>query len=424
MQDVTTVRRRALSRPCRGTGGTGAVRLMAIVVAAAGWPPLVPESAAAGLPVRIEATDGSVTEAVLESLDQQQAVLDRGAGPQGMPLAAIRRLGRQPPTAEPARAAAVQVTTADGAGIGGDDFLWEGETAVIVRAAGRIELPIDLVKKVAWGPRPAGGEVAADGNAWLAAVPAEPVADLIAVTRADGFELVECAITGVSPEAVTVVLDGDRIPVKRAKVLGLVWVRPATAGSGSRVTIAGGSLTASTIEWTAERLVLDGVVRIPGGMLEAIDYAAGRTVSLATLEPSAVSAEPFFGALAAVDGLAAFFAPRLVPTPGAKADGEGGGDRSLLMRPRSRAVWIVPAESRRFRTLVVRAAEEGAEGGVQITVLADDKPVWEQRLDAAVVGGLPIDVDVAAARRLSIVVDFLSGDMGGPVRFDGAVFEK
>jgi hypothetical protein len=396
-------------------------------VALWGWGlPLAAAARAADMTVRVEATDGSVAEGLLEAIDKLQVTLELAAGRQALPLATIRRIGRHPPpVADPLDAALpVEVIGADGARITGDDFLWEGDTAVIVRGAERIELPIDRVKTVAWGARPVEGAAPAERGAWLAAVPAEPAADLVAVSREGGFELVECAITGVSPEVVTVVLDGERIPVKRGKVLGLVWVRPVTAGSGSRVTISGGSLTASTVEWTAEKLVLDGTVRIPGSLIESIDYAAGRTVSLAALPPATVLAEPFFGALASVDGLATFFAPRLVPAPGSKAADEAGVNRSLLMRPRTRAVWLVPADSRRFRAAVVRVAVGQAGGAVRVAVLADDRAVWEQRLAAAAVGGLPIDVDVTAARRLTLVVDFVPGNMGCPVRFDGAVFEK
>ncbi|MEX0670675.1 MAG: hypothetical protein WD060_09490 [Pirellulales bacterium] len=415
MQAVIFFRRRTLVAVC----GAG--------VAISSWGVAsVAAAPAADVAVRVEMTDGSVVEGLLEAIDKSQVTLELAAGRREMLLATIRRIGRHPPPgADPLVAALpVEVMGADGARITGDDFLWEGDTAVIVRGAERIELPIDRVKTVAWGARPVEGPAAAERGAWMAAVPAEPAADLVAVSREGGFELVECAITAVSPEVVTVVLDGERIPVKRGKVLGLVWVRPMTAGSGSRVTIAGGSLTAATVEWTAEKLVLDGTVRIPGGLIESIDYAAGRTVSLAALPPATVSAEPFFGALASVDGLATFFAPRLVPAPGAKAADEAGANRSLLMRPRTRAVWLVPADSQRFRAAVVRVAAGQAGGAVRVAVLADDRAVWEQRLDAAAVGGLPIDVDMTAARRLTLVVDFVPGNMGCPVRFDGAVFEK
>ena len=317
----------------------------------------------AGIDVRVEATDGTVTEGRLVAIDRSEIRLEVADAPRSLALAAVRRIvRRQPP--EAMAAAVVDVVLGGGGTIRGDDFLWEGDTAAIVRGGGRIALPIDRVSRVAWNPGPAGGAAGEPG--WLAAVPADPAADLVAVSRGDEFELVECAITGVTAEAVTVVLDGERIPVKRAKVAGLVWLRQPTAASGARVMIDGGSLAAGAIEWTPEELVLDGGVRMPGTLLAAVDFAAGRTVGLASLEMEKVSAEPFFGGLSSLEGLGAFFAPRLVPRPGAADSGDDGGGRSLLMRPRTLAVWRVPADSRRVHASVVRATGGSPVGGGQV----------------------------------------------------------
>ena len=45
-------------------------------------------------------------------------------------------------------------------------------------------------------------------------------------------------------------------------------------------------------------------------------------------------------------------------------------------------------------------------------------------LDAREPARQVIDVDVSSVRRLSIEIDFVAGDIGCPVRFDEAVFEK
>jgi hypothetical protein len=75
---------------------------------------------------------------------------------------------------------------------------------------------------------------------------------------------VECAITGVSADTVTVVLEEETIPVKRSKVLGLQWLREdtsAAAGAAGRavVSVAGGGLRASRVEWSADAFVIDVV---------------------------------------------------------------------------------------------------------------------------------------------------------------------
>lgn len=402
--------RRAIAAPCR-LGPRTAVWVVGcwIVVTAAAF------AGASDLQVRVEGSAGTPREGSLRSIDRDAIELLVDGEPQRLPLADVRALTAILATADrPGAPPAVTVVGDGGLTIGGDDLRWEDGRAAIVRGDATIEVPIERVRRAAW--RPAGGGNATVGD-WLAAVPAEPGADLVAVSRPEGFELVECAITAISPTAVTVMLDGERIPVNRGKVLGLVWVRPpakAVAASGmTQVSIDGGTLGAATVEWRDGWLVLDGEIRVPGAMLRSIDFAAGRTVALVAVEPEASSGEPFFGGLTAIDGLAAFFAPRIVTPDDAPP--------AWLMRPRSTATWRVPEGSRRFRARAVRMAAASA-AGVIVTARADDGPEWRQRLagDAAV----PIEIAVADARRLTIGVEFADGGVGVPVRFDDAGFEK
>ena len=360
--------------------------------------------------VSLERVDGTRLAGVLEAIDADGVRLLVDGVPQRVPLSGLRTVARVATVAP--RPAAVRVVGSDGSSITGDDLAWTAAGTVISRGDDRIELPADRVRLAAWPGVDATGD-----PEWMAAVPTEPQADVVVVSRGEGFELVECAIEAVAADTVTVVLDGERIPVKRAKVLGLVWVRPAAdAVTGPRVTIDGGSFTATTVAWSPAGLVLDGAVRIPASLVASIDFAAGRTVSLVGLETEKVTVEPFFGGLATIDGMVRFFAPRTVPAP-------SGDGRSLLVRPRSTAVWRVPADSRRFRATLVRAAAAKSPAAVRIVVRGNEHTAWEGTLDARTTEAL-IDVDIAAARRLTVEADFVEGSMGCPVRFDAAVFEK
>ena len=132
-------------------------------------------------------------------------------------------------------------------------------------------------------------------------------------------------------------------------------------------------------------------------------------------------------------------APRLVPAPGSKAADEAGVNRSLLMRPRTRAVWLVPADSRRFRAVVTAAAGPQAAEAAVVAVAVDDREVFRQQIDdtagsgeanactapAQAAMGIPIDVDLTDGRRLTVTVDFVpGGGIGGAVRFGSPVIER
>lgn len=368
------------------------------------------ESEPVALRVRLELADGGTAEGILRSIDAESIGIEAAAGRRAVPVAEVRRLVRldPPPSAE----GRVRVELVDGTAVAGDDFTWSGDTAAVSRSPGGIEVPIGRVHRVEF--RAAG---AAAAPAWLAEVPEAPTDDLAVVAKGDSHELVECAITGVSPESVTVVLDGETIPVRRSRVVGLVWARPRVAATGARVAIAGGGVAVSSIELAADELALDGGLRLPAALLESIDFAAGRTVPLGDLKPERVETEPFVGALARVEGVAAFFVPR----PGPPAAGTTAP--TLVVRPRTRATWAVPPGARRFSAVAVRADGARTQAAVRVAVRADDRAAREAVLDATAVA-VPLDVDVVAANRLEVLVDFAGGDAGCAVRFEQPVFER
>ncbi len=369
---------------------------------------------ATGPQARVERSDGSITEGSLVTIDANDVRLQTASGDTTLPVTAIRRVVVVSAAVAKPRPAPVTVTTTAGSRITGDDFTWAGDVAAVIRGAERIELPIDLVQLVAWR-RP---EDADGAPAWLAALPEQPESDLVIVGGGPEAECVACAITAVSAESVTVVLEGETIPVKRTRVAGLRWLRPPAVVTG-RIDVAtvAGRLTAAHVAWSpADGLVLDGCLRMPASWLEAIDYAAGRTVRLTTLEAERMEIEPFFGGLRGVDGLTGFFAPRVVtPLP--------AGAPALLLRPRTVGVWRGPADSRRFFATLQPAS--GAAPRASVVIDLDGREVFRGGFTAdETPAGLPIDLDVAGVRRLTLTVDFATGGPGGPVRLDDARFEK
>ena len=150
------------------------------------------------------------------------------------------------------------------------------------------------------------------------------------------MQCVPCAIVGITADAVRVVLDGETIPVKRERVVGLRWLREPVVVGGIIVEVSGGMLSASRVEWSPAGLVVDDEVRVPAAALRSIDYAAARTTRLAGLATDQLDVEPFFGSLADIKELAAAFRPRVIMAE------EGDPRRDLLIHPRTVAVWRVP----------------------------------------------------------------------------------
>jgi hypothetical protein len=368
---------------------------------------------AADVTVSLDLIDGSTRRGLLDRIDADSVALRAPAdgGADTVPVATVRRLSC---AADPAVPRRVVVALADGGGLEVDDFTWQGDTATVTREGARGTLPIGLVRQVAW--REAG---AAATPEWLAALPERLESDLVVVGTGEGFECVACAIEKVAADTVTVVLDGETIPVRREKIRGLVWLREPVAARGAKVTAAGGTLRAGRVEWSAGGLVLDGAVRLPAEWLAGIDYAAGRTTRLADLAAERSDVEPGLGDLAAHPALATFFGPRTLRPD----DADGPAD--ILLRPRTVSVWRVPAGSRRFRADLAAAAWGTPESRSTVAVALDGREVARTEVGAGAPAAPALDLDVSAARRLTLSIDFVAeGDVGCPVRLGDPVFEQ
>jgi len=391
-----------------------AVAAVALVVLAA--------SATGADPVRVQRGDGTTVEGELRGVTAGELEIALGPDALRIPLSEVRTLERVP-APQPAAPGGVRVILVDGGWIEGQDLSWDGGAIRLERPEGPVTIPAERVRTAAW--RRAGDAVdAVPGAAWSATLPEAAGSDLLVVAAGEGQEVVECAITGVSAEAVTIVLDEETIPVKRAKVVGIHWLRPADAGSppGVAVAVVGGNLHARRLEWSGEEVVLDGDLRLPAIAVARLDWSAGRTVPLATTAPERVDVEPWFGGLAGAPGLAAALGPRVL---GAEEGIPGGG---LLVRPRTTAVWRVPAEAKRFRA-TASPADGARHGAAAVLVVAvDGREVERRTLEATAAGAattIPLDVDLAGARRLSVTVDFgVATDPGCAVRLAGPVIER
>lgn len=440
---------------------------------------LVPAMAAETTPllVDVEQGDGTVSSGRLERIDAAGVRLADAAGAEGGTLSwpsdrvrAVRRTGGGGAADESTGQPTLLLTMIDGSTLSGTDFVWDGsQPAVLIRPEGRIELPVGRVRSIAW--QPAGTAAATPATpVWQGAIPEGTESDLVVVGSDASHEFVECAITNVTADTVTVVLDDETIPVKRSKVIGLQWLRgeqsTATDAPGRAVVnVSGGGLRASRVEWSADALVIDGEIRLPASMFSAVDYAAGRIVTLASLTPDQVSVEPWFGGLIAsgpgsgpaarAEGLAAFFAPRTIgaigndhgvsppAAAGPHRTTDGGAAPSILMRPRTVAIWRLPPDSRRFRTVVAPANALQAADATVVIVSVDDREVFRRQIDATAGSGeattvpaseqggvqgtlgIPIDVDLTSGRRLTLTVDFVPGNgIGGPVHFGSPVIER
>jgi len=182
--------------------------------------------------------------------------------------------------------------------------------------------------------------------------------DLLLVRSGEALDYHKGVLRDVSPGTVEFVLDGELLPVKRAKVYGLIYYHPPGDPLPEplcQVSDVGGS------QWSVQTLKLADSLTwtTPGGLkrtqpvatIRQIDFSRGKVVFLSDLKPESVAFTPYFGAGKATQPLLAkFFALRedknLQSGPlqlGSKQYGKG-----LAMHSQTKVVYRLPGRSAVF----------------------------------------------------------------------------
>jgi hypothetical protein len=235
-------------------------------------------------------------------------------------------------------------------------------------------------------------------------------------------DVLEGVLNGLDDQAVQVEVDRKPVSVARAKVAAVALSSDLAASlkprdaygrlvltDGSRVSLAsaacadGAVLTGTTL--------FDAPVRVPLAQVVSLALAQGRAVYLSDLEPRRFDETPYLDL-------------HWPPVKDGSADGRdlrlGGGtyDKGLGLHSAARVTYDLGGRYRRFEALVGlddRAGDEqaGRQGSVRVRVLVDGKErtTGRDRALTARDGPVPVRVDVAGGRELTLVVDF--GDRGG-----------
>jgi hypothetical protein len=363
---------------------------------------------------RFDGADGSSQFGELTGLNASEVTFVSDAGQVTLPTLAVRVIEAvEKPKLSPV---GVRVWLADGSLLTGDALQTGSEGLTLQQQGEAFAVPLKAVSKIAWDLSGQGFEPADIMSIpeWQSSVPTAVDSDLIVIRKATDpepvYQCVPCAILSIDAEHVTVSLDEDRIPVKRERVAGLVWLRAEMEAPlrSAVVDLAGGRLLATDVRFLTDRQVFqfDTIwtqgITIPADSVLSIDLAAGRTVSLVAVPPEETVVEPFFAGLVKLDELSPAFEPRIITAEQAASASVGGP--LLLVTPKTSMLWKVPQGTQRLRMGV--AVERPQTGGCDLAVVVDGTEVLRRNITSETDQAELIDVSVAGGRRLEIVVDF------------------
>jgi hypothetical protein len=365
---------------------------------------------AAAPQVEVQTLDGRTLRGSLVELDSQRLTLETPGGRVSLATGELLLLVFKDPPVSLNQPAQVWVELVDGSSLVGAEYVASGGTARIkLRDGSTVEVPTAGLTAVRLGEQPE--QVAAE---WSRILGMHQTTDLLLVRSGDAIDYHKGVLRDVSPSTVEFELDGELLPVKRAKVHGLVYYHPPGDSPPEpicQISDAGGSRwSVQTLAWADELswTTPGGLKRSqPVSMIGQIDFSRGKVVFLSDLKPESVTFTPYFRAEKTLPLLAKFFALRedknLQSGPlqlGSKQYGKG-----LAMHSQTKVVYRLPGRFSRFRATVGIDDAVRPRGNVRLVIYGDDRVLLEATLTGAD-PPRPVDLDLDGVRRITLLADF------------------
>ena len=351
--------------------------------------------------VVVTTLDGATLEGPLTALSAESATL---AEDQSVPVASLQSIEAVDASPRPLDDAALTVGLADGSDFVGESVTLDGSLRLTM--PGGDELAIE--RRVVRSLRLAVLDEAVRA-AWMSLLDERRRDDLLIVRKGDTLDFIACAIGEISNEAIAIRVGSRDAKVPRERAFGLIFAdveKPSDAGL-ARVTLAGGDrivVSAVTLDGemaTLRPVAADAKLSRPASEIVEIDYARGRVVRLATLEPAAryERAERVFSGNRPVRvGRNVLELPPML---------EGRVDpSSVWMHSGTTATYRLPRGAERLQATAGIDEIEGADvpaAPVDVTVSGDGDELWSGPIepDAITKWDLPLD----GVRQLTIAVD-------------------
>ena len=358
----------------------------------------------------VRTLDGRTLTGPVASLDAEQVTVQTPGGLVSLDIenlmAILPKEKPAPPDGEPT----LRIDLVDGSSLlAGEYSVDDGRARIVLSDGHAIDAPASSVASVRIL------EQSEDlDSEWARIRGIEVDTDLLVIRKGESIDYYRGVLRDVTAEVVQFELDGSVLPVKRAKVFGLVYYRPPSGTlpkSVCRLTDAGGS------QWSVHSLAMSADLKWttcsglqltrPAAAVAQIDFSHGKVVFLSDLKPESVVFTPCIGTNKDVPALAKFYVPREDENleSGPLQLNKTTYSKGLALHSRTEVVYRLPDRFRRFKAIV--GIDDGVRphGNVRLVISGDGQVLRE----TTVAGTDPpesIDLDLTGVRRLAVLVDF------------------
>ncbi len=253
-------------------------------------------------------------------------------------------------------------------------------------------------------------------------LPKDAAGDLIVVQKKEAVDLVEGVVGDVSADTVQFSLEGDIVPVKRAKVVGLVYFHSTQTDSPPETkaivkNLAGWKLNAKDVSLADGKVAITttfgATLHWPLETVAAIDFSPSRMVYLSDLSPESVEWTPFLDFGKRTETLSQFYKPHFDSSldGGPISIGTTKFRKGVAMAARTILEYKIAGRGKQFRAVAGIDDSVHGAGNVKLTIEGDGKVLYTGKVishDKA-----NVSFDVSGVKRLRIVADFGGGpDVG------------
>jgi hypothetical protein len=324
-----------------------------------------------------------------------------------------RPLDSRLPALDPSAAAppGVWLELVDGSVLAGSAYTATGGVARLTLPSGEpLDVPTQDVKWVRFEPQ----KEALTGP-WSRILGMDVKSDLLVVKAGETIDYHKGLLRDVTAEVVKFELDGELLPIKRAKVYGAAYYHPAgrelpralaslSETSGAVWSVRTIALSGERLDWTTPTGLK---LARPLAAVKRIDFSKGKIVYLSDLEPESVQWSPYIRLGKDFPSRAAYAGPRRDRSRDGgllQLDGKSYS-KGLALSSRTLVVYRLPDRYSRFSAAVGIDDRVRPQGNVRLVVRGDEKTLLEATV-AGTEAAKPLSLDVAGVRRLSILVDF------------------
>ncbi len=373
--------------------------------------------ALAASPAHFEAQtlDGHSAVGRIERLDAGQLVLQTENGPANFQLGTLAALLRRGPAPPDERKATVWLELVDQSTLAAGEYTVQGSTARITLTSGAaIDLPTRAIRWVRFNP-PGGDETL--NKQWSDIIETKASGDVLVVRKNGALDYSEGVQGDIDAQTCNFEVDKEVLPVKRAKVEGVVYFHPLaaelpepigqlTAHDGSRLTMRSVELVEGSIKFSTPAGIS---LTFSQDDVAKFDFSFGKIAYLSDLPVESAVYVPLFGFKdkGAAGAIADFYQFRrdvgFEHNP-LKLEGKVYR-KGLALQSRTVLSYKLPGKFRLFKTVIGIDDSVRDVGSVRVEIKGDAKLLWQ----GDVRGSDParsLEIDIAGVKRLEIVADY------------------